>query len=972
MCADSLVVPLSAGYGMPDGFCFDLPRCTDEPMLFDPKLDGFNIPARTNEFMQHLHDQAAIMQGATELLVLAGDGSLTAGQTQKQEACPLTEPMLICLLCFLRSLYCACFSLISLAVFHDPDFNYASAQQYFKNFEILMDSVNKNGTFRMFYSTPREYVRARNKQQLASSQPSTMTGVKSRSRSQRHVDASTSAVAAPAAGLSWPLKQYSDLFPYSNDDYSYWNGFLVSRPALKMLTRRTSGLLHAVRQLYFLAGRSTSDQQNNPGLQRLREAVAVAQHHDAVTGTSMQHVACDYARRMAEGWTDTAAELQAFLPSLLTKPGGTPPPRGMQTCPLLNISICAASQSNTQGDLAVLLYNGLARNRTELVQVPLPSSPGPSPSAWIVLDSTMQQVPSQVVAQDPSAPGREANISAMNVLVFRATVPAMGATTYFLKLAGKTAPQEPEQSATEKLDAAAALVSISNEYLSLSFDSASGLLVSVSVLQALDGSELHLTAHERNPVHQTTTPLSQDFFMYTPVQNVEVTRGELQNSGAYIFRPNASVPLVAIRDSPSRNVSLSSLQKGPIVQQLTQTFSSWCHQSVRLVAGEPFAHFDWSVGEIPIESGWGGEVVTRYTAPKIASNATWLTDSNGREMQRRVRFQRPDYKLNVTEPVAGEFYPVTTVASISDSVSEMVVLVDRAQGVTSLLDGQLEFMIHRRLLADDDRGVHEALNETAFMSPYPNAVRSGPGLAITGSHQLVLAPAGGAASAIHRPLAARNHMALLQLVQPLAAAGLTAQSYAQKFRTSFASMAPRTSLPVNVELMTLEARVPPTSELTNQVEGPAGGSVLLRLAHQFGVRDHPVLSKPVEVDLALLFAGRPFASITEMSLSGVRPLAEQPAQLVWHVRGESAEERASLAQQRLDARPPLRGSVVTLAPLQIRTFNISFAEPSHLAQPLPAAVETPILRRKAPSAAAGAQPHKHRRSSGKVHIVSEV
>lgn len=32
------------------------------------------------------------------------------------------------------------------------------------------------------------------------------------------------------------------------------------------------------------------------------KAMAVAQHHDAVSGTEKQHVADDYAKRLANGW----------------------------------------------------------------------------------------------------------------------------------------------------------------------------------------------------------------------------------------------------------------------------------------------------------------------------------------------------------------------------------------------------------------------------------------------------------------------------------------------------------------------------------------------------------------------------------------------------------------------------------------------------------------------------------------------
>ena len=46
-----------------------------------------------------------------------------------------------------------------------------------------------------------------------------------------------------------------------------------------------------------------------PSSDSLRRAMGVAQHHDAVSGTSKQHVADDYAKRLAIG----AAECQVYL-----------------------------------------------------------------------------------------------------------------------------------------------------------------------------------------------------------------------------------------------------------------------------------------------------------------------------------------------------------------------------------------------------------------------------------------------------------------------------------------------------------------------------------------------------------------------------------------------------------------------------------------------------------------------------------
>ena len=55
-------------------------------------------------------------------------------------------------------------------------------------------------------------------------------------------------------------------------------------------------------------------------------------------------------------------------------------------------------------------------------------------------------------------------------------------------------------------------------------------------------------------------------------------------------------------------------------------------------------------------------------------------------------------------------------------------MTDRAHGGSSLVSGQLEVMLHRRLFNDDAFGVGEALNETAF----------GTGLVVRGQHRVML------------------------------------------------------------------------------------------------------------------------------------------------------------------------------------------------------------------------------------------
>lgn len=64
----------------------------------------------------------------------------------------------------------------------------------------------------------------------------------------------------------------------------------------------------AARQLEFFKGRNKA----GPNTDYLADALAIAQHHDAVSGTSKQHVADDYAKRLSIGYTEVRLDLPHF------------------------------------------------------------------------------------------------------------------------------------------------------------------------------------------------------------------------------------------------------------------------------------------------------------------------------------------------------------------------------------------------------------------------------------------------------------------------------------------------------------------------------------------------------------------------------------------------------------------------------------------------------------------------------------
>lgn len=90
----------------------------------------------------------------------------------------------------------------------------------------------------------------------------------------------------------------------------------------------------------------------------------------------------------------------------------------------------------------------------------------------------------------------------------------------------------------------------------------------------------------------------------------------------------------------------------------------------------------------------GKEVISRFKTD-LASDGTFYTDSNGREMLKRIRDFRPTWNLELEEPISGNYYPVTSKILIRDEKQnmEVAVLTDRAQGGSSLKDGQIELMV---------------------------------------------------------------------------------------------------------------------------------------------------------------------------------------------------------------------------------------------------------------------------------------
>ncbi|XP_035775636.1 lysosomal alpha-mannosidase-like [Anopheles albimanus] len=653
------------------------------------------------------------------------------------------------------------------------------------------------------------------------------------------------------ANIEWPTKS-DDFFPYESDYHSFWTGYYTSRPTQKRYEREGNHFLQVCKQLSAIA--PTKESYYEDHLTALRDAMGVMQHHDAITGTEKQHVADDYARMLYIAFEACSVNTRSALNQLTSERDSFQ--FEWNYCKNQNISACDITEGADNS--VVLLYNPLGYSSDSFVRLPVPEG------SYLVRNDRGQTVASTLIPIPASVidlPFRES--SATHELVFHAEqIAPVGYKSYYVS----------KQESSASFNAPAAIsqednISIGNEHLTVLFD-ADGFMSSI----VLDGE---------------THALKQNFFWY---QGAYGNNEEFRNrsSGAYIFRPNGTEKTI------TETVKVQVV-KTDLVQEVHQVFNEWISQVIRVYPGKEHVELEWLVGPIPIEDGTGKEIISRFDS-SIQSDGVFWTDSNGREMLRRVRNKRETWELELQEHVSGNYYPVTAKIAIEDEHYRMAVLNDRAQGGSSLQDGQLELMVHRRLLRDDAFGVGEALNETQY----------GAGLVARGKHWLLF---GSSHKDVSPNLVAKERFLQNQVLLPswafvnAATVDFTYDEYLSNFRNIYSAIAQQ--LPPNVNLLTLE----PWKD----------GTVLVRFEHLFEQGEDPVFSKPIQFNIRNVLFALNIESIHETTL-GANQWKQDSQRLHFSFESNEIDPKKQVEHVR-----PIQSSTdfdIELQPMEIRTFIV--------------------------------------------------
>uniref|UniRef100_A0A8C8ZV26 Alpha-mannosidase n=1 Tax=Prolemur simus TaxID=1328070 RepID=A0A8C8ZV26_PROSS len=678
-----------------------------------------------------------------------------------------------------------------------------------------------------------------------------------------------------ALNVTWRTRDHHDFLPYSTEPFQAWTGFYTSRSALKGLARRASALLYAGESMFtrymWPAPRGPLDpawalQQ----LQQLRWAVSEVQHHDAITGTESPKVRDMYEEHLASGMLG----VRKLMASIVLD---GPQPGAGRAAP-------AADPGAGPAGHFVTVYNPLAWTVTTIITLTI-GFPGVS-----VTDELGHPVPAQIQnsTETPSA----------YVLHILATIPGLSYRHYGIRptAGAQEGTQEPAATVASTLrfgrrlrrhasHGASRLVPVVNDCYTVLLDQDTNLMHSIRERQS-----------------NRTVRMTQEFLEYHV--NGDLKQGPISDN--YMFTPKDAA-------APAWEAVEMEIVAGKLVTEIRQYFyrnvttRDYTYAIYSRLTHVPQGHDrellchrieqQYHVGPLELNR----EAVLR-TSTDLNSRQVLYSDNNGYQMQRRP------YLAYSNNSIARNYYPMVQSAFMEDGSSRLLLLSERAHGISSQGNGQVEVMLHRRLWNnfDWDLGYNLTLNDTSVVHPVlwlllgpwsvTTALRQRSGLAL--QHRPVVLFGELAGTAPNRPGSQKQEAVTLPPNLHLQILSIPGWNYSSNH----------------------------TEHVQNLQKGHRGKAqadlhrVLLRLHHLYEVGEDPVLSQPVTVDLEAVVCGLgPMVAVEERSLTGTWDVSTLRR---WSWATETGHCRGCST---FPSRSP-EGPTITIHPKEIRTFFVHFRQ----------------------------------------------
>ena len=501
---------------------------------------------------------------------------------------------------------------------------------------------------------------------------------------------------------------------------------------IQMLSREVENHLRAAEILYTLS--LNRARQNKWEISRriidfeyinmvkARRSLALFQHHDAITGTSKAPVVDDYGQKLLEALQMLVAIERRCAAMFLSSDDDQ-----WQRFRLLPTIGRQSYQETGRGVLielnepqTIVLYNSDGHFRHEVVRLKIDS-----PNVR-VLDADNLTVKHQInpswtfASADPR--GRNSARRSLTLqhvpgnyqLVFIAPLMPLSLTTFRIqRLAGAKKDSTliyctscGGNNSSSDGDPTGRRADDPFDFHPL--DRNSDIQVENAKIQLLVDGKTGFLKSIRQKSSGRTTVCSMQFAAYPST---------MFHSGAYLFQPDTSNPNRPYIDVTSHQQPELYIISGPIMSEISVIYQEVVHSTIvfhkagSVVEQMVLMETSLDMGQAPnyreheFFIRFKSAIRNIHDSPlnTTAGLPEFFTDMNGFAMARRVQVD--------TLGVEANYYPITSTAYIQDGMQRLTLLVARAHGFTSFRPGWIEFMLDRRTIHDDGRGMGEGVTD---------------------------------------------------------------------------------------------------------------------------------------------------------------------------------------------------------------------------------------------------------------------
>jgi len=516
-----------------------------------------------------------------------------------------------------------------------------------------------------------------------------------------------------------PTKK-GDFFPYIETNDNSWTGFYTSKAMFKRLVRATSQHaqamnIFAAKTLFWKSNKTETFDLVSKRLTELQEVTSILQHHDAITGTMKEYVKYDYedmVSKAVQGLTESlqptfenylqevlnekvdSNQLKLQFVNQFMKDGGVVSLDDFTTSPI--------SGSET-GIYTLACFNPGAQ-RNSLIKIKLPETKGKRIS---ILSQDESVIEPDVICLTNAKGGTECRI------YFIDNIGDFAIKLYKIQIQN----DELNPISPITLEKNQLLKIYNNAHIEIKEDFGDLIYRHCPTQEKYDDYENH-------PENCINTNLQIQYGYYKSAAPPDPSP-----SGAYVFTPEKNSKLIMLPSAKGINAYVGKhITLLQVKRDNMDNFLLFESLNTELPGFEVYT----KIYGVP-ESERGREFILQIKDLEIKNAGRFYVDQNGYYMAERVYGQKEDFTPNNNLEVRQNFYPMTVMTYIKNNDRRLTVMTDRPQGVSSTMDGEIEVMLHRTSVADDNKGVDEAIYEKTRDTKQPINVSTNHYILVTDS-----------------------------------------------------------------------------------------------------------------------------------------------------------------------------------------------------------------------------------------------